>query len=171
MPQGKVMVTGHRSLPTGDWSPVVSELGRCLGKLAEDRGPLIAIHGLALGADMLFAEAALSQGHAVWSFEPFAGQESRWPEAERARHARIKAASERTVTLAEAPGDDRGLAVRLLHARNDRMLAEADMVIAVLDERGKGGSYSAARKALTRGLPVLRINPDRRRTSWIRRLD
>jgi len=166
----KVMVTGHRSLPAEAWNWVASDIARCLSKLADQRGDLIAIQGLALGADMLFAEIALGQDRPVWSFEPFSGQASRWNPTEQARHERIKAASARTVTLADDPGGDRGLAVRLLHARNDRMLGEADIVMAVLDARQTGGSRSAVLKALKRELPVLRLNPAARTTGWIKEL-
>jgi precorrin-6x reductase len=53
--------------------------------------------------------------------------------------------------------------VRLLRARNDGMLAEADAVVAVLKpSKTSGGTASAVRKAQAMGLPIVHLNPERR---------
>lgn len=163
-----VMVTGHRVIPGDGWEWVAAELRRCLLKLQDQRGPLLAIQGMALGVDMLFAETALTLGIPFDSYVPFPGQAERWPAREQVRHASLLAASHSVIRVAEEPITDRYAAVKALHARNDAMIRDSAVAIAVLDGRTAGGTRSATAKALKAGLDVLRINPSTRCTAWIR---
>lgn len=163
-----VMVTGHRDLPTDDWQWVQAEFRRCLAKLEGERGPLVAIQGLALGADMLFGETALALTIPVISYLPFPGQPDRWPDREKRRHAALMAASESVIRVVDEPISDRSSVVRALHGRNDAMIRDSKIVVGVLDGRRTGGTYTAVKKAIAKEREVLRINPAARTTNWIR---
>ncbi|BDZ52469.1 hypothetical protein GCM10025867_47100 (plasmid) [Frondihabitans sucicola] len=167
-PETSVMITGHRNLPGESWSWVAQEMDRCLGKLHALRGELAAIQGLALGADMLFGETALRLGFPVDSYVPFPGQASKWPAHEQRRRDALMAASRKIVHVVAEPITERHLVVRALHARNDAMIRDSQIVIAVLDERTSGGTHGAVKKALARDREVLRINPTEHTTAWIR---
>lgn len=165
-----VMVTGHRDLRDDSWRWVEAELHRVLRKLADGTGVQACIHGAALGADLLFAETAIGLTLPVITYVPYPGQADRWDADQAARRDRVLGASLRVQLVEPRPIASRGDIVRALHARNDAMIRDSNVTIAVLDRRTSGGSYSTTQKALRAGNRVLRINPDRRTTSIIKEL-
>ena len=55
--------------------------------------------------------------------------------------------------------------VGALHARNDAMLSNCDLVVAVWDpSKTTGGTASAVQKAQGKGLPILHLDPVARTT-------
>lgn len=165
-----IMVTGHRDLPADQNAWVESELRRITEKLIKERGEFVALGGVALGVDTQWAQTALDMSLPVWSYVPFPGQARRWPRPNQVERQGILDRSERVVTVQPAEITERSAVVRALHARNDAMLNAVNAggaVVAVLDIRGTGGTFSAVRKAIARSLPILRVNPTTRSTSWI----
>ncbi|HLL69101.1 MAG TPA: hypothetical protein VK453_25800 [Micromonosporaceae bacterium] len=154
-----VAATGHRRLPPDSLPWLKAELRRVAAKLRDEHGTTVGISGMALGADMEWADAVLAAGLDLHAYVPFEGQELLWPPKAQERWQNLIAKAAVVRVLADAPAGHRE-AVRLLHARNDAMLQASVAVVAVWspDERA-GGTFSAVKKATRRGLPVVHLDP------------
>lgn len=158
----RVAVTGHRPHLVSAQQAAFgrSELVRLAGKLRDEHGTQVAISGLALGADSDWAHAGAGAGLDVWAYCPFTAQADSWGPDEKATWADLRSSASRVVTL----GTDYN--VRLLHARNDLMLRDADLVIAVTRPSLKtGGTASTIAKARAAALPLITVDLDAMRTS------
>ncbi|MFG2046163.1 hypothetical protein ACGFIW_01865 [Micromonospora sp. NPDC048935] len=168
-----VMVTGHRPQhlrpeSLHDW--VRRELDRLALKLRDVHGMTCGISGMALGADLWWADAVHRAGVPFVAHIPFPQQPDPWrrrnPQAVAEWH-RLRALAAEVVPY----GDLAGLAeharkrvvVRLLHERNDGMLAAADACLAVwCPSKRDGGTFSAVEKAHRMRLPMILVNPEAR---------
>jgi len=158
----RVALTGHRTLSIAEYGFAEEELVRLAVKLRDEHGTTTAISGMAVGADALWADAALQAGLQLWAYIPFPQQEEdrRWTAEDRADWAHLRSRAEREVVL----GDHYD--VRLLHARNDAMLRDADLLIAVCDPRRTvGGTASTLKKARKAAKPIVIVDIVARRTS------
>jgi len=158
----RVAVTGHRSLSVDECVFAKQELTRLATKLRDEHGTTTAISGMAVGADTLWADAALQAGLQLWAYIPFPQQEAdrRWTHEDRAHWAHLRSRAEREVML----GEDYD--VRLLHARNDIMLRDSDLLVAVCDQRRTtGGTAATLEKARLAGKPIVIVDVSRRRTT------
>jgi len=157
-----VMVTGHRpqhlSPDVRPW--VRAELQRLALKLRDAHGMTTGVSGMAIGADLWWADAVVRAGVPLWAHVPFPQQPERWPAKDRAEWQRLLGLAVKTTTY--GPDFD----VKLLHARNDGMLQAADLAVAVhLPAKRLGGTASAVRKATALGLPIIHVNPTARTTT------
>jgi uncharacterized phage-like protein YoqJ len=115
------------------------------------------VSGLALGSDLWWAQAALDAGLELWAAVPFPQQADRWPAADRATWRRLLDQAAKIRTFGQEPSTG------LLHARNDGMLDVSAAVVAVWRPSvTTGGTASAVRKAQSRRMPVVHLDPDRR---------
>lgn len=152
----RVMVTGHRPhllSPEGSrWAEL--ELERVAVKLRDQHGMQIGISGMALGADTWWGFATLFAWRELWAFIPFPQQPDRWAPDDVARWQELRERAKHEVVVA------REYSVKALHARNDAMLLNADLVVAVWDPANQsGGTFSCVEKARARGLPILHVDP------------
>lgn len=144
----RVMVTGHRphllAWPQADFAR--AELVRLAAKLRDRHGMREAISGMALGADTWWARAALDAGVPLAAYIPFEAQPRYWDEQDQQVWRDLRASAAREVVCGTHPS------VRALHRRNDTMLRDADLVLALWDPRiSRGGTASCVTKArLTR---------------------
>jgi ribA/ribD-fused uncharacterized protein len=151
----RVAVTGHRphKLTADQATFARTELARLAVKLRDQHGTAVAITGAARGADTWWADAAADAGLAVWAYCPFTAQADTWTPAEQDRWRRLRADAARVVTLGG------GYDVRLLHARNDLMIRDADLLVAVWDPQvTTGGTASTVAKARAAGRPVVVVD-------------
>lgn len=137
------MVTGHRPqhLTEGEQLFAREELLRLAHKLKADHGTELAISGMALGADTWWAEAAIEVGIPLAAYIPFETQPVKWSTRDKAQwnYLRGRATVERVI----APE----YSVQALHARNDAMIADSDLAIAVWKpSKTSGGTASAVKK-------------------------
>lgn len=95
--------------------------------------PTRVISGMALGWDTALAEAAVDLGVPFDAYVPFAGQESRWPEASRRRYHDLLAHAARVVVV--SPG---GYAPDKMQLRNERMVDDSDLLLALWDGSAGG---------------------------------
>lgn len=151
----KVMVTGHRpqhlTIPQDDFAR--AELDRIAQKLVAENGMTVGISGMAIGADTYWCYSVLAAGAELWGFIPFPQQAAKWSLYQRQEWDYLRGRCARTWV-----GADR-FSVGALHARNDAMLAEADLVVAVWDVRKmQGGTASCVQKAMRLGKPIIHIN-------------
>lgn len=151
----RVAVTGHRPdayrREQREWA--IDELTRLATKVRTEHDCHVAISGFALGADTWWAEAALGAGLDLWGYIPFETQPDQWTGKQRFTWTKLRRRAARTVVLNDTYD------VRLLHARNDLMIRDADAIIAVFDpHRTSGGTISAIRKAAAACKPVIKAN-------------
>lgn len=148
----QVACTGHRekSLTPDQRSWMHTELHRVAAKLIAEHGMRVAIHGGANGADLAWAAAADDCGvDELWAYLPFPQQTRGWhPDQVEVwqRYTRLRTedppgfATERVFM-----GDI--YAVQLLHARNDLMIRDCEVMVAVVDPaRTTGGTASVLHK-------------------------
>jgi len=159
----RVALTGHRpgefDAPQQRW--VQDTLGEVLAGLCARHGTQVAITGMEPGADTWWAQTASAAGVQTWAYVPSEMQAATWPAEDQAVWTSLLAAAAREVVLAVQ--DDE----QLLHARNDLMIRDANLVVAV-HQPGKttGGTANIIRKARAAGKPMIRVNPtDRTVTS------
>lgn len=157
----RVMVTGHRPQHLTDaqaaWAQ--DELDRLAIKVRDTHGAQVAITGAALGADTWWARSARRAGLRLWAYVPCLTQASRWRPEDQDTWRKMLGLADRTLVLA-ADYD-----VRLLHSRNDFMLRDADMVIAVWDAtKTTGGTASAVIKARAAGKTLVIVDVTGRST-------
>ncbi len=157
----RVMVTGHRPqhLTEGETVFAQTELLRLARKLRDGHGMDTAISGMALGADTWWAESAIATAVALAAYIPFESQPDRWSAKDRAQWQwlRAKAAEEKII----APG----YSVGALHARNDAMIRDSDLAIAVWKpSKTSGGTASAVKKLQAKGRDIVIVDLDRMTT-------
>lgn len=152
----RVMVTGHRpQFLDGDqqlWTQ--RELERVAIKLRDQNGMQVGISGMALGADTWWGYATVFAWMDLWAFIPFPQQPDRWGDADRQCWNELRSRAKHEVIIANE------YSVGALHARNDAMLLNADLVVAVWDPaKTTGGTASCVQKAVAAGKPILHVNP------------
>lgn len=153
----RVMVTGHRPqhMTQGETEFAKSELFRLAQKLKNENETDLAISGMALGADTWWAESALEVSLPFAAYIPFEAQPDRWRAADQAqwRYLRGKAASEKVIAASYSVG--------ALHARNDAMIKDSDLAIAVWKpSKTSGGTASAVGKIQKLGMDIVIVDLD-----------
>jgi ribA/ribD-fused uncharacterized protein len=151
----RVAVTGHRpqhlTVEQATWAR--AELDRLAVKLRDEHGTLVGITGCALGADTWWAQSVARAGLDLWAYVPFLAQPAAWPAADQKVWRALVGAAQRTLVLGA------GYDVRLLHARNDFMLRDADLMITVLDPaKTTGGTVSVVAKARAAGQALVVVD-------------
>lgn len=158
----RVAVTGHRPqhLDREQTAYARAELERLAAKLRADHHTQVAISGMAIGADTWWAEAAMGAGLDLWAYVPFWAQPGPWRADQRTQWERLVESAERRLVLGEEYD------VRLLHSRNEFMIRDASLLIAVHDPaKTTGGTQSAIAKARAAGSTIVLVNVTARRTT------
>ncbi len=152
-----VMLTGHR--PSGltneeiTWSR--KELHKTLARLQKFHGIQEVISGMALGADTWWAESALKLELPFAAYIPFEAQPVKWPDFAQAHWRELRSKAIREIVLGETYN------VGLLHARNDAMIRDAELCVALWKQSTtKGGTYSAVQKIRKLEKPLILIDPE-----------
>lgn len=153
----KVMVTGHR--PQGMTSEQAAFAKKALmavgRQLKRDFGTVEAISGMAIGVDTWWAMVALKLELNLAAYIPFPQQPEPWWAADKERWADLRQKATREVVCAEE------FSVRALHIRNDAMIKDADLAVAVWSpSQLRGGTASAVQKIRRRGMPMILIDLD-----------
>jgi len=98
-----------------------------------------AISGFALGADTIWSLAALAAGMHLHAYIPFESQPNRWSKADQALWHSLRARAHYEVLVGGADFDG-----KVLFARNEAMIRDCDLVVALLrSDVTKGGTFSA----------------------------
>lgn len=170
-----LMVTGHRQiLPPGGANPPWPDTNRLVAEHCNKLRDAIAIHmlgslwpdskdtcitGMAIGADQIFAEAVIilkDHGYqlSLIAALPFVGQESKWPEASKAKYNQILSRCDQVVAVSPP-----GYEAWKMQKRNEWMVNNADHVLAIWNGSKSGGTYNCLRYAQTLKKPMLRLDP------------
>ena len=113
--------------------------------------------GMAMGFDLLAAEAALSlqcelKDLQVIAVVPFRGQSDRWSKEEQAKYDAILRIVDDVVVLSEQYYN--GCLLR----RNDYMVNRSSRLIAYFDGNPKGGTFYTVREAKRQGLDIVNLH-------------
>jgi len=122
--------------------------------LAED-SPDVCISGMAIGADTLFALAALELEIPLIAALPFIGQENRWPEKSKKIYREIL---NNPLTTKKVVSEG-GYSAHKMHLRDMYMVDEADKVLAVFNGT-KGGTYYTVKYAIKNDVDIIYVDPD-----------
>lgn len=158
-----VAVTGHRPKhlppPAREW--VREELTHLAVRLRQRHGMTIGISGMALGADLWWADAVIKSGAALWPHVPYRQQPDLWDPADQQEWARLLGEAGRPPVVYGAHPD-----TRLLFARNHGMVDACDLLLAVWIRGKRGGTCEALRYAVDCGHRPTWVDPVGRETWW-----
>ena len=168
-----VMVTGHRKLVPlnhqgNEWpdsNPVVSAHHDIIRNQIADWcytkstiEPTNFITGMAIGADQLFAEAIIMVKKYIdctlTAAIPFLGQETKWPAISQKRYRHILSQCDKIVYVC-----DPGYAPWKMQKRNEWMVDNSNLVLAIWDGRTTGGTHNCVAYAKSKGRLIECINP------------
>lgn len=153
----RVMLTGHRpkALSNDEQAWAQTQILRTLKRLKAFHGVNEVISGMALGADTWWAQAALDLEIPLAAYIPFEAQKDVWPPHAQAIWQDIRSKATREVVVGES------FSVRLLHARNDAMIRDADLCVALWKKSTtSGGTYSAVQKIRKLRKPLIVLDPE-----------
>lgn len=134
--QDILMITGNRRLNDPE------SIRRQLNALIDERRPDMAISGMAIGADQLFAEICIEKGIPVHAYIPFLGQDNRWSTSMKARYNDILSHCEKKVIVCDSAS------IAAFQTRNVAMVDASTRAIAVYD--GKPGGTKNCIRVLDR---------------------
>ena len=146
----------HRSVPFAKRRELKQCLKSEIAKAYAD-GYRYFYCGMAMGFDLLAAEAALSlqcelKDLQVIAVVPFRGQSDRWSKEEQAKYDAILRIVDDVVVLSEQYYN--GCLLR----RNDYMVNRSSRLIAYFDGNPKGGTFYTVREAKRQGLDIVNLH-------------
>ena len=126
--------------------------------LAEE-GVTTFLSGMALGVDLWGAQAVLALKNELPALRlvaavPFRGQAGRWNAAARQQYQKILQQCDETVCFSEH------FTKACMHERNRWMVERADVLLAVYNGCGVGGTAYTVRCALSKGKQVRLLDPE-----------
>lgn len=144
--------TGHRFISYNKYPALKVSLKQTI-KTLYAQGIRNFYSGMAVGFDMLAAEAVLSlktelQGVNLIAVVPYQNQSEKWSEMNRNKYNAILSKADKTILLSE--NYFKGCLLR----RNDYMLSQSCCIIAYYDGKNEGGTFYTCQKALRLKLPV-----------------
>ena len=151
-----VCFSGHRNIPFAWRSDLKQRLKSEITKAYAD-GFRCFYCGMAMGFDLLAAEAALSlqselRDLQVIAVVPFRGQSDRWSKEAQAKYDAILRIVDDVVVLSERYFNG------CLLKRNDYMVNHSSRLIAYYDGLNKGGTFYTVKKAGQNGLEVVNLH-------------
>lgn len=161
-----VAITGHRpgSLNIEQCQYMKESLDFIAGRLVEYYGAGKFLTGLALGADTIWAELALKYGVEYDAYIPFEGQEDRWSKTDKKKYQDLRSGA----VIEKVFGQQ--FSNRLYHARNDALIRDSDLLVAVWRPSVQnGGTFSTVQKSLKRNHPTLLLDVDEFEVKWLQR--
>ena len=157
-----MVLTGHspQHLRPGARLWARSELHRLACKLRDEHGTTTGISGMALGADLWWADAVVRAGMVLHAHVPSPQQPDQWTRENRATWQRLLGHAAKTVTYGT------GSALGLLHARNRGMVDNSDQVIGVWNLGRGGDTREALEYGVRRGHRPIWVDPELQVTGW-----
>lgn len=151
-----VSFTGHRpdklggyTFPNPQAMWVIEHLYYVLDKLQPDK----VITGMALGVDQWAAEVSIDLDIPFVAAIPFPGQDRTWPEESKEKYKTLLDYADEVNYLYEG-----GYAAWKMQARNQWMVDNSDLVIAVWDG-SEGGTSNCVKYATKQKKQIIRIDP------------
>lgn len=152
-----IAFTGHRPNhpKMGGWDndtvqiEIMRRIEAALAVLKPDK----CISGMALGVDQWAALVCIKMKIPFIAAVPFVGQESIWPDKSKELYKKILEKAEQVEIVSEG-----GYSVGKLQVRNQWMVDNCDMLVAVFDG-SKGGTHNCVKYAEKKGKEVFLIKP------------
>lgn len=153
----RIAVTGHRPNKLGNEysmeGPISDYLTYEFEKILIEYAPKIAVSGMALGVDQIWAIAALHKGINVIAAIPFIGQELAWSEESQWMYQQILLHKRVTPTYICDPG----YAAWKMQKRNEWMVDHSTFLVAAWDG-SPGGTSNCVKYAQKQGKKIIRID-------------
>jgi len=150
----RVGVTGHQRLDDPKaWAWVARVMREELAKVAP---PLVGVTSLAVGADQLLARLVLEAGGTIHAVLPFADIERSFSPADVLAYRELVRQATVEVLDTHGTGEDAYLAA------GQQVVELSDIVLAVWNgkpAKGKGGTADVVAYAISRGVPLIHIDP------------
>lgn len=151
----KIAVTGHR--PNKLWgynyyTEHYIKLGKVLKQLLIDNKATVAISGMALGVDQIFAMVAIKNKIPLHAYTPCPNQDKQWNSDSKILHRSLLDKAETVYVVSEE------YSIEAMQKRNIAMVDNCDLLIAVWDGTA-GGTANCVSYAKMVGKPMIRVNP------------
>jgi len=163
----RIMVTGHRPNKLFGYNirdPQYDDIRtffRAIFKKAQDKYDLVtAVSGMALGVDSIFAQEALAMNIPLFAYVPFKGQESIWNEKDRTEYKRLLERATDVRVVSSVNKNDKSTVVKALLKRNEEMVDNSDLMLAVWNGDSSGGTYQCIQYALKKDIRIIYYNPN-----------
>jgi len=135
--------TGHRPNKLGGYGiETANKLIQIASDWLREQKPTKVISGMALGWDMALASAAISNEIPLVAAVPFKGQEGKWPQGSQKEFNRLLENATSVVYVS-----DGGYAAWKMQVRNEWMVDNADVILALYNGDTSGGTYNCIRYA------------------------
>lgn len=155
-----VSCTGHRPkyLTAAEqlWSR--RNLHRAAQWVRDNAGTQTGISGMAMGADLWWADAVVRAGLTLAAHIPCPDQTRGWPAESVAEHARLSALAAPGLSLVVSPV----YSWQAMQDRNLGMLHASKAVVALWIPGTRGGTFNALCAAADLGLPGIHLDPRNR---------
>ncbi len=145
-----IAFTGHRPDELGGYdesNPMAVKVKAKIKSKLQELKPELVISGMALGVDIWAAEAAIELGIPVEAALPFVGQDAIWPKASKERFQGILQKCKKVTVVNEG-----GYAAWKMQTRNQYMVDNCDLLIAVWNGKREGGTWNCIKYATKRVL-------------------
>ena len=140
-------ITGHRKMDH-DYEKVKKLVTE---KLVQYNANCIVL-GMALGFDMLVAEACMNLGMPFVAAIPCQGQTSAWSKIEKERYSKILDKAWKTKIITSGT-----FAIWKLFERNKWIISRSNMILCYWDGKEKGGTFSTIKAAKAKNMPTENI--------------
>lgn len=145
--------TGHRPDKLGGYNiETTNKLIQIASTWLREYKPTKIISGMALGWDTALASAAISNEIPLIAAVPFKGQESRWPTESQKEFNRILNKATSIVYVS-----DGGYAAWKMQVRNEWMVNNADVVLALYNGDASGGTHNCLEYAKKKEKQVVNL--------------
>ena len=154
----KIAFTGHRPNKLGGYDDKTNKRTEVLNKiqkyLSDDYiKEMSFISGMALGVDQWIAEFAIEKNIDFDAYIPFKGQELAWPKSSQEHYHELLKKAKNIKYICEP-----GYAPWKMQKRNESMVNDCDILIAVWDE-SSGGTANCVKYAEKMKKTIYRIIP------------
>lgn len=169
MKEIKIAVTGHRpdklwgyrNIDTKpEYKRLKEKIKEKILEIAKGYDKVVCITGMALGADIIFANAVLEMWDAgdarlqLDCYIPCANQERMWPRRSQDEYLSIFERADNIVWVSKEDYTE-----GCMLARNQAMVDACDVVIAIYNGDKKGGTADTVRRVAASGKRVVILNP------------
>jgi uncharacterized phage-like protein YoqJ len=157
----RIAVTGHRPDKLGGEynvkGPYTQHIHTQLKDAIATLKPTLMISGLALGVDTIWALLAMELSIPLMAVIPFPSQDNKWGRESQKLYAILKEYARKTGGL-KVTGTD-PYEYWKMDIRNQYMVNNCDLLIAVYNGDKKGGTFNCLTYAESVEKPILKINP------------
>lgn len=151
-------ITGHRpsvlkfsyDIQSKDWNNIRTQLTDIFLKFQPEH----IISGMALGVDFLAVDVALNNNIPFLAAVPFVGQESVWPKSSQDQYREYLEKAKEVVVVSEG-----GYSPSKLNIRNEYIVNNSDILIAVWNGNQSGGTYNCISYARSVGKDIIKVTP------------